>query len=207
MRHQHRTNSQLNQPGYWPGHPCRFTTRVSGRDDRHRCKEKDESGGRAPGQLGPVEPRRRTGYAQAGRRRGRDANRARGAARRSVSFALPLQSAPLMSGPFARDMAEESPVQLIMACTPSPVHAMADMGLVTNYHPRSPHLDKPGHIVGDGQAYPGGLSGAERDPGRLRETRRPRRRLRSPLPLQFPAHRATVHPRHDRGAGPPRATF
>jgi kynurenine formamidase len=74
---------------------------------------------------------------------------------RSVSLALPIQPAPLMSGPFARDTAEESPVQLIMVYTPSPVYAMADMALVTNHHPRSTHMDALGHMVGDGQVYPG----------------------------------------------------
>jgi kynurenine formamidase len=74
---------------------------------------------------------------------------------RSVSLALPIQPAPLMSGPFARDTAEESPVQLIMAYTPSPVYAMADMALVTNHHPRSTHLDALGHMTVDGHVYPG----------------------------------------------------
>ena len=60
-----------------------------------------------------------------------------------------------MSGPFARHTAEESPVQLIMVYTPSPVYAMADMALVTNHHPRSTHLDALGHMVGDGHVFPG----------------------------------------------------
>jgi kynurenine formamidase len=74
---------------------------------------------------------------------------------RSVSLGLPIQPAPLMSGPFARLATEESPVQQIMVYTPSPTYAMADMAVITNHHPRSTHLDALGHMVRDDQVYPG----------------------------------------------------
>src|SRR5580700_2944483 len=45
---------------------------------------------------------------------------------RSVSLALPIHPAPLLSGPFARDTAEESPVQLIIhGMTGVPVNPLA----------------------------------------------------------------------------------
>lgn len=74
---------------------------------------------------------------------------------RSVSLALPIEPAPLMSGPFAPDTINESPVQQIMIYTPAPAYALADMAIITNHHPRSTHLDALGHIVRDDLVYPG----------------------------------------------------
>lgn len=74
---------------------------------------------------------------------------------RSVALGLPIQPSPLMSGPFAPTAVEESPVQQIMAYTPCPPYAMADVSVITNHHPRSTHLDALAHMVRDGQVYPG----------------------------------------------------
>jgi kynurenine formamidase len=83
---------------------------------------------------------------------------------RTVSLALPIQPWPIMSGPWARDSADESPVQLIMGYTPEPTYAMADYAMVTNHHPRSTHLDALGHMVRDGLVYPGKRLGATASP-------------------------------------------
>ncbi|CAM3357675.1 cyclase family protein [Kibdelosporangium persicum] len=74
---------------------------------------------------------------------------------RSVSLAVPIQPAPVFSGPFAPQTAEESPVRQIMAYTGSPAPAHADVMLFTNHHTLSTHLDALSHIVQDGQVYPG----------------------------------------------------
>ena len=88
-----------------------------------------------------------------------DAARARAAREarsgRSVSLALPIHPAPLISGPFAPVTADPSPVQQVMVYTGSPAPATAEVIMVTNHHPRSTHLDALGHIVRDGQVYPG----------------------------------------------------
>ncbi|HEY4022396.1 MAG TPA: cyclase family protein [Pseudonocardiaceae bacterium] len=72
---------------------------------------------------------------------------------RSVSLAVPIQPAPVFSGPFPPRTAEESPVQQIMMYTGVPVHA--DVMTVTNHHTLSTHLDALSHMVHDGQVYPG----------------------------------------------------
>ena len=74
---------------------------------------------------------------------------------RSVSLALPIEPAPLMSGPFAPSTTPESPVQLIMVYTPPPIYATADVSVITNHHPRSTHLDALAHMVQDELVYPG----------------------------------------------------
>jgi kynurenine formamidase len=74
---------------------------------------------------------------------------------RSVSLALPIEPAPLMSGPFAPEVLNESPVQQIMIYSPPPAYALADMAIITNHHPRSTHLDALAHIVRDDLVYPG----------------------------------------------------
>lgn len=85
--------------------------------------------------------------------------RARGAAEartgRTVSLALPIRPAPLISGPFAPATQEASPVQQMMVYVGSPAPATADVMLVTNHHPRSTHLDALGHAIRDGRVYPG----------------------------------------------------
>jgi kynurenine formamidase len=72
---------------------------------------------------------------------------------RSVSLAVPIQPAPVMSGPFPPRTAEESPVAQLMLYTGVPVHA--DVMTVTNHHTLSTHLDALSHMVHDGQVYPG----------------------------------------------------
>lgn len=74
---------------------------------------------------------------------------------RSVSLAVPIQPAPVLSGPFAPRTAEESPVQQIMMYTGNPAFAHADVMMVTNHHTLSTHLDALGHIAQDGEVYPG----------------------------------------------------
>ncbi|MYW90905.1 cyclase family protein [Amycolatopsis rubida] len=74
---------------------------------------------------------------------------------RSVSLAVPIQPAPVLSGPFPPRTAEESPVQQLMLYTGSPAIAYADALTVTNHHPLSTHLDALAHIPQDGQVYPG----------------------------------------------------
>lgn len=74
---------------------------------------------------------------------------------RSVSLAVPVEPSPVVKGPFSALGAEPSAVQLIMAYTGSPASASADVMMVTNHHPLSTHLDALGHIVQDGQVYPG----------------------------------------------------
>lgn len=85
--------------------------------------------------------------------------RARGAAEartgRTVSLALPIRPAPLISGPFAPSTQDASPVQQMMVYVGSPAPATADVMLVTNHHPRSTHLDALGHTIRDGRVYPG----------------------------------------------------
>ncbi|WP_030826840.1 cyclase family protein [Streptomyces hygroscopicus] len=85
--------------------------------------------------------------------------RARGAAEartgRTVSLALPIRPAPVISGPFAPSTQDASPVQQMMVYVGSPAPATADVMLVTNHHPRSTHLDALGHTVRDGRVYPG----------------------------------------------------
>ncbi|MEV0073477.1 cyclase family protein [Amycolatopsis sp. NPDC050768] len=77
---------------------------------------------------------------------------------RWVSLALPIEPAPILSGPFVPAKVEESPVQQLMV---HPVHpdpsvcASLDVLLVTNHHPRSTHLDALAHIAGDGAVYSG----------------------------------------------------
>ncbi|MFH8470916.1 cyclase family protein [Streptomyces sp. NPDC017991] len=84
--------------------------------------------------------------------------RARGAAEartgRAVSLAQPIQSAPLISGPFAPAAGDVSPVQRLTQYTGG-VPATADIMLVTNHHIRSTHLDALGHQIVDDQVYPG----------------------------------------------------
>lgn len=74
---------------------------------------------------------------------------------RSVSLAIPIQPAPVFSGPFGPQTADVSPVQQIMAYTGTPAFATADVMLVTNHHTRSTHLDALSHIVQGDQVYPG----------------------------------------------------
>ncbi|WP_336159327.1 cyclase family protein [Amycolatopsis sp. VC5-11] len=74
---------------------------------------------------------------------------------RSVSLAVPIRPAPVLSGPFPPRTAEESPVQQMMLYTGSPAIAYADALTVTNHHTLSTHLDALAHIPQDGQVYPG----------------------------------------------------
>ncbi|MFE3176119.1 cyclase family protein [Amycolatopsis sp. NPDC059090] len=74
---------------------------------------------------------------------------------RSVSLAVPIRPAPVLSGPFPPRTAEESPVQQLMLYTGSPAFAHADAMTVTNHHTLSTHLDALAHIPQDGQVYPG----------------------------------------------------
>ncbi|MFB9927648.1 cyclase family protein [Amycolatopsis halotolerans] len=74
---------------------------------------------------------------------------------RSVSLAVPIRPAPVLSGPFPPRTAEESPVQQFMMYTGSPAFAHADVMTVTNHHTLSTHLDALAHIPQDGQVYPG----------------------------------------------------
>ncbi|MET9259411.1 cyclase family protein [Amycolatopsis sp. NPDC004079] len=74
---------------------------------------------------------------------------------RSVSLAVPIRPAPVLSGPFPPRTAEESPVQQLMLYTGSPAFAHADVMTVTNHHTLSTHLDALAHIPQDGQVYPG----------------------------------------------------
>jgi kynurenine formamidase len=74
---------------------------------------------------------------------------------RSVSLAMPIEPAVVVSGPFAPAGAEDSPVQQIMVYTGSPAIATADVMVVTNHHRRSTHLDALGHVVRGDQVYPG----------------------------------------------------
>ncbi|WP_236791196.1 cyclase family protein [Amycolatopsis sp. GM8] len=74
---------------------------------------------------------------------------------RSVSLAVPIQPAPMFSGPFAPQAAEVSPVQQIMQYTGNPARATAEVMVVTNHHTLSTHVDALSHqMVGD-QVYPG----------------------------------------------------
>ncbi|SDG93119.1 Kynurenine formamidase [Lentzea fradiae] len=74
---------------------------------------------------------------------------------RSVSLAVPIEPAPVYSGPFGPQSAEISPVQQVVAYTGSPAFATADVITVTNHHTKSTHLDALAHIVHDGKVYPG----------------------------------------------------
>jgi kynurenine formamidase len=74
---------------------------------------------------------------------------------RSVSLAVPIEPAPVFSGPFVPNTAEVSPVQHVMAYTGTPAFASADVMVVTNHHTLSTHLDALSHIVRDGLVYPG----------------------------------------------------
>ncbi|MEV7628780.1 cyclase family protein [Actinoplanes sp. NPDC089786] len=68
---------------------------------------------------------------------------------------MPIQPAPVFSGPFGPQTVEASPVQHIMQFTGSPTLAGAGVMLVTNHHILSTHLDALSHAVQDGQVYPG----------------------------------------------------
>jgi kynurenine formamidase len=87
-----------------------------------------------------------------------DAVRAKAAAEvrtgRAVSLAMPVRPAPIMMGPFAPDTVEVSPVQQLMALTPHPSLASADVMVVTN-HGFWTHLDALSHQGIDGLVYPG----------------------------------------------------
>jgi kynurenine formamidase len=87
-----------------------------------------------------------------------DAVRARAAAEvrtgRAVSLAMPVRPAPIVMGPFAPRTREVSPVQQLMALTPHPLDASADVMLVEN-HAVWTHLDALSHQAIDGLVYPG----------------------------------------------------
>ncbi|MBP2472201.1 kynurenine formamidase [Crossiella equi] len=115
----------------------------------------DDQPGRAAQQLGPLGAEDELGTLNLIT----DEVRARAALEvrtgRSVSLAVPIEPAPVFSGPFGPGSAEVSPVQQIMAYTGSPAQAAADVLLVTNHHTKSTHLDALSHIITDGQVYPG----------------------------------------------------
>ncbi|SEQ92490.1 Kynurenine formamidase [Lentzea xinjiangensis] len=72
---------------------------------------------------------------------------------RWVSLALPITPNPMISGPFAPETVDASPVQQFMSHTG--VGVAADLVLVTNHHARSTHLDALAHWSHDGEVYPG----------------------------------------------------
>ena len=77
---------------------------------------------------------------------------------RSVSLAVAIDPAPILTGPFVPASTEESPVRQLMV---HPVHpadsicANVDVLVVTNHHPRSTHIDALAHIASAGLVYPG----------------------------------------------------
>jgi kynurenine formamidase len=87
-----------------------------------------------------------------------DAARARAAAEvrtgRAVSLAMPVRPAPILMGPSAPGTTATSPVQQLMALTPSAPQASADVIIVTN-HGFWTHLDALSHQAIDGLVYPG----------------------------------------------------
>jgi kynurenine formamidase len=87
-----------------------------------------------------------------------DAVRTRAAAEvrtgRAVSLAMPVRPAPILMGPSAPGTMQTSPVQQLMALTPHPAQASAEVMIVTN-HGFWTHLDALSHQGIDGLVYPG----------------------------------------------------
>ena len=73
----------------------------------------------------------------------------------AVSIARNTRPAALIPGPAAPIQASSTAVQTAMMFTGSPPAAMAELMVVTTHHPEVTHLDALGHMVLDGQVYPG----------------------------------------------------
>lgn len=74
---------------------------------------------------------------------------------RSVSLAMPVDPASMMSGPFAPPTPASPPVQQAMLYTGTPPMAMAEVLVLAPHHAGLTHLDAVVHVPVDGHVYPG----------------------------------------------------
>lgn len=74
---------------------------------------------------------------------------------RSVSLAMPIDPASMMSGPFSPSTPASPAVQQAMLYTGTPPMAMAEVLVLAPHHVGLTHLDAVVHVPVDGHVYPG----------------------------------------------------
>ena len=87
---------------------------------------------------------------------------------RSVSLAMPVDPASMLTGPFAAPAPPSPPVQQAMLHTGSPPMAMAEVLVLAPHHAGLTHLDAVVHVPVDGKVYPGRPLAEAAPPGGVR---------------------------------------